>query len=119
MTHNLITRIVNKYDGQGIYINNNQLIYEIGHYLGGGVSGSVYSGISYNIQLNERNIAIKILNPIGYKLFPINQINKCEILKKGLNLNLEQIQGKSNLISDNVWWLYHTSTRQILAAYEV
>mmetsp|Transcript_23150 Transcript_23150/g.23801 ORF Transcript_23150/g.23801 Transcript_23150/m.23801 type:complete len:739 (-) Transcript_23150:467-2683(-) len=118
MSFNLIHRIVSKYDGQGIYLSNNQQIYELGNYLGGGASGSVYQASDITIPINEKQVAIKILNPVGFKLFPNNQINKCEVIRKGLPLTIEQHQGKNVMISDNIWWLYHTASRQILAAYE-
>ena len=82
-------RFISKYDGQGIYLNN-IIIYELSNYLGGGTSGSVYLGINNNLNsLNEKySVAIKILNPVGFKLFPINQINKCDIIRKGLSSSL-------------------------------
>ena len=43
-------------------------MYEIGNYLGGGVSGSVYQAT--DLSSNDKLVAIKILNPIGYKLSP-------------------------------------------------
>jgi hypothetical protein len=115
----LVHRQVDKYDGQSIWINDIE-VYELGNYLGGGASGSVYQATDLNHLLpTERQVAIKILNPVGFKLFPINQMNKCDVLRKGLPLSLEQHHGKSTMVEDNIWWLHHPSSRQILAAYEV
>ena len=116
--HCLVHRQVDKYDGQSIWINNRE-VYELGNYLGGGASGSVYQASDLNILPTERQVAIKILNPVGFKLFPVNQMNKCDVLRKGLPLSLEQHHGKATMMEDNIWWLYHPSSRQVLAAYEV
>jgi hypothetical protein len=116
--HFLVHRQVDKYDGQSIWINNTE-VYELGNYLGGGASGSVYQASDLNILPTERQVAIKILNPVGFKLFPINQMNKCDVLRKGLPLSLEQHHGKATMVEDNIWWLHHPSSRQVLAAYEV
>eukprot|EP00602_Paraphysomonas_sp_CaronLab_P000467 CAMPEP_0185017782 /NCGR_PEP_ID=MMETSP1103-20130426/674_1 /TAXON_ID=36769 /ORGANISM="Paraphysomonas bandaiensis, Strain Caron Lab Isolate" /LENGTH=630 /DNA_ID=CAMNT_0027547349 /DNA_START=21 /DNA_END=1910 /DNA_ORIENTATION=- len=113
----LVRRQVEKYDGQSIYINGNE-VYELGNYLGGGASGSVYQAVDLSCLPVERSVAIKILNPVGFKLLPSNQISKCTVLRKGMPLSLEQYQGKSIMLQDNIWWLYHSNSRQILAAYE-
>lgn len=112
-------RQVDKYDGQNIYIGS-KVVYELGNYLGGGASGSVYQALEIsNQQQNEKSVAIKILNPLGFKMLPYEQFkNKCTVLAKGLPLTNEQVHGKAPYTEDNVWWLVVTSTRQILAAYE-
>ena len=111
---NLIRRRVDKYDGQSILIAGEE-VYVLGNYLGGGASGSVYQGLD---TCNQRQVAIKILNPVGFKLLPSSQIGKCNTLRKGLPLTFEQCSGKAALLEDNIWWLYHPASRQILAAYE-
>jgi serine/threonine protein kinase len=111
---NLIQRRVDKYDGQSIFIDGEE-VYELGNYLGGGASGSVYQAID---SATERPVAIKILNPVGFKLLPSGQVGKCTTLSKGLPLSLEQCSGKHPYAVQNIWWLYHQQSRQILAAYE-
>lgn len=111
---NLIQRRVDKYDGQSIFIDGEE-VYELGNYLGGGASGSVYQAID---SATERPVAIKILNPVGFKLFPSGQLGKCTTLNKGHPLSLEQCSGKLPYNMENIWWLYHQPSRQILAAYE-
>jgi hypothetical protein len=79
----LIRRQVEKYDGQSIFIDG-QEIYELGNYLGGGASGSVYQANDLSTLPAERSVAIKILNPIGFKLIPGNQLSKCIVFRKGV-----------------------------------
>lgn len=114
---NLIRRQVDKYDGQSIFIGGLE-VYELGNYLGGGASGSVYQATDLSSMPSERQVAIKILNPVGFKLLPANQLCKCDVMRKGLPLTIEQHQGKNPMVADNVWWIYHSLSRQVLAAYE-
>lgn len=107
-------RQIDKYDGQSIYIGN-QIVYELENWLGAGASGSVHQAIDV---VTQRTVAIKILNPIGFKLHPIAQINQCIVVSKGQPLNKSQIAGHSPLFPENVWWLVSPSTKQIIAAYE-
>lgn len=89
--------------------------------MGGGASGSVYQAYDTSQQSmqNEKSVAIKILNPLGFKLLPYDQFkNKCTVLMKGQPLTSDQLHGKSPLSVDNVWWLIHQNSRQLLAAYE-
>jgi serine/threonine protein kinase len=111
-------RQVDKYDGQTIY-SNNKVVYELENWLGAGASGSVYQAVEVSTQ---KTVAIKILNPIGFKLLPISQINQCVVAKKGLPLTREQSIGKSPLTQDNIWWLIHStshsSLKHVISAYE-
>jgi len=119
-TNNITTRQIDKYDGQRLYIKN-EVIYELGNYLGGGAAGSVYQGIQIdksNINLYNKEIAIKILSPLGYKTHPTNILTKCSIVYKGNSLTNEQINNKSNITVDNIYWLYNHSIKQVIAAYE-
>ena len=76
-------RRVDKYDGQLIY-KDGQLIYDLGNYLGGGAAGSVYQGIGYP---NEKQVAVKVLKPIGFKLLPSAQLRSCTPILKGKSLS--------------------------------
>jgi serine/threonine protein kinase len=109
-------RQVDKYDGQNIF-QCGKIVYELGNYLGGGSSGSVYQAFdpSWN---SEKSVAIKILNPLGYKNLIIGNINQCSVAAKGFPLSSEQVSGKTIMTSQNVWWLLHPQTRQLFAAFE-
>jgi hypothetical protein len=74
-------------------------VYEISDYLGGGASGSVHQAldlVALGSSLGDDEgdnlpmVAIKILNPIGYKLLPGSQIKECIIFHKGaLDFSIE------------------------------
>lgn len=104
---------------------------ELGNYLGGGASGSVYQAqtalnensregnfSSRKSSNTEKSVAIKILNPLGYKNTVTGQINRCQIAVKGRPLTAEQMQGRALLKIDNVWWLIHPNSKILFAAYE-
>lgn len=107
-------RKIDKYDGQNIF-QANKIVYELGNYLGGGASGSVYQAVEV---ATERSVAVKILNPLGYKNTIVGQINKCAVAVKGQPLSAEQMHGKRAMQSENVWWLMHPQTKVLFAAYE-
>jgi serine/threonine protein kinase len=104
---------VDKYDGQCIYAGG-KVVYELGNYLGGGASGSVYQAFDPS----EKSVAIKILNPLGYKNLIFGQINQSTVLSKGVPWTVEQTQGKAPMTPENVWWLLHPTTKVIFAAFE-
>jgi serine/threonine protein kinase len=106
------------YLGQTIFVGN-QSIYELGNYLGGGASGSVYQALDVTgCSTNEKSVAIKILNPLGYKILPYGQLTKCIVASKGQPLSQKQIHGKVAMTIENVWWLVHPTSEQVFAAYE-
>jgi len=115
----LIQRQVDRYDGQSIYVKG-QVTFELGNYLGGGASGSVYQATDVSAPANSprATVAIKILNPVGFKLMASGQVSRCTVVHKGYPLTADQRQGQSPLVGDNVWWLQHPVTRQLFAAYE-
>ncbi|KAK1931190.1 putative CBL-interacting protein kinase 27 [Phytophthora citrophthora] len=138
---------VDHYDGQAIYCGN-ELIYELGGYLGGGAAGVVYEAFSTR---TKQHVAIKILNPVGYKLFPSTLLARCIVAVKGkpmvtLPSDETELGHDSGLKSDrrafaggnhrmrsnfgaprmateririeNVWWLIHPTSKQAIAAFE-
>lgn len=111
------TRRIDKYDGQTVSIDG-KAIFELGNYLGGGISGSVHSAIDLRVHPEEKSVAVKILNPVGFKLFPSAQLGKCRTLHKGSPITLDQYHGKTSISVENIWWIMHTVSRQIIAAFE-
>lgn len=113
----IINRQVDKYDGQRIFVQN-EVAYELSNYLGGGASGAVYQACDPNGNSNKE-LAIKILSPIGYKTWPVTVVtNKCVLAQKGMPLNQDQLSGKASLTEENVWWLYNISMKTVIGAYE-
>lgn len=141
--HKLETVQVDHYDGQAIY-SNNELIYELGGYLGGGAAGVVYEAYSTR---TKQHVAIKILNPVGYKLFPSSLLARCIVAIKGKPVrvvpqDVDTSDERDNRRADasrtyrvrstfgsprfkaeklgveNVWWLIHPTSKQAIAAFE-
>lgn len=67
---------------------------------------------------HELQVAIKILNPLGYKNTIINQLSHCKVAVKGRSLTQDQMSGRTQMNRDNLWWLIHPVTKQVFAAYE-
>ncbi|KAG7388744.1 hypothetical protein PHYBOEH_007697 [Phytophthora boehmeriae] len=122
---------VDHYDGQAIY-SDNELVYELGGYLGGGAAGVVYEAFSAR---TKQHVAIKILNPVGYKLFPSTLLARCIVAVKGKPLSVlpsassdltDAAVGRrfgspkscDRLRVENVWWLLHPTSKQAIAAFE-
>lgn len=82
------------------------------------MSGSVHSAIDLKVHPEEKVVAIKILNPVGFKLLQVGQLSKCRTLHKGCPITLDQFHGKVPMISDNIWWIMHPVSRQFVAAFE-
>jgi len=113
---NFTTRQIEKYTGETIVIQGRS-VYECCNWLGAGASGSVYHGIEVS---TGKGVAIKILNPIGYKLLPANKVSSCIVLARGqpLSINKEEKNNNFKITLDNVWWIFYEPTKQIIAAYE-
>jgi serine/threonine protein kinase len=57
-------------------------------------------------------VAIKILNPVGFKLLPPESLNKAVIVREGL-LPAVRPDGSYTLTEDHVWWLINPSSRNL------
>ncbi|CAN0366622.1 unnamed protein product, partial [Hapterophycus canaliculatus] len=77
----------------------------------------------------RQHLAVKVLNPIGYKLAPSGSLRFCEVVVKGQpygdpagGFNGSGGGGSANggagkMSEKHVWWLVNASTRQTIAAY--
>lgn len=107
---------VSKFDGQSIWVAGaDEPVYELGNFLGGGSAGSVYE--AYHLQTG-RAVAIKIINPVGYRLMPNSALHQCVVAIKGAALTAEIKEGSAPLTEKHVWWLVNPNTRAVIAAYE-
>ena len=71
-----------KFDGQTISSLSGDPLYELTNYLGGGVAGVVYEANASNID-GDSDIAVKVLNPLGFKLHPSNFMRSCVVAHEG------------------------------------
>ena len=95
-------------------MDRSTVLYEVGHYLGGGAAGQVYECEHVKSRAHR---ALKILNPIGYKLLSPPLLRRCTIMTKGMLVSDSMEKQKDSLSIDHVWWVFNMSTKQYLAAY--
>ncbi|GAB5034099.1 camk camkl protein kinase [Nannochloropsis oceanica] len=105
-------RKVDRYDGQVIWMEGKPC-FEMGNYLGGGAAGVVYEAEDIRADPITPHVAIKILNPVGFKLMPNGPLQRCLVAVKGAGVRRGQ-----PLREEHVWWLIHPHTKQVVAAYE-
>ena len=105
-------RKVDRYDGQVIWIDG-EAGFEMGNYLGGGAAGVVYEAEDIRADPILPHVAIKILNPVGFKLMPSGPLQRCLVAVKGAGVRRGQ-----PLREEHVWWLVHPHSKQVVAAYE-
>lgn len=124
----VIIREVTRYDGQNIWLEDGEVAFELGSYLGGGAAGVVYEAL--NLVTGE-NVAVKILNPIGFKLTPSGALQRYLVAVQGEALEVNSPQHSESaqrghrrqqhppiqLEQRHIWWLIHPSTREVIAAF--
>ncbi|CAH0492094.1 unnamed protein product [Peronospora farinosa] len=100
------------YDGQYITLSScpSTCAFTMGNYLGGGIAGVVYEAFD---QRFKRPVAVKILNPVGYKLTSPGTLRRAEIIKKGVPV-LGNVRG---MTLDNVYWVHLPRRRELLPCY--
>ncbi len=109
-------RKVDRYDGQVVWVEG-EAAYEMGNYLGGGSSGVVYEAVDLRADPTTRSVAIKQLNPVGFKLLSGGTAGRCLVAVKGASL-AGMARGQP-MREEHVWWLVHPNNpSQVVAAYE-
>ena len=126
MVNDCVTQ-VHSFDGQTIWSDKNTALYEVGNFLGGGAAGmllivlfrwwyhelrSITTFFLFHLHLgtvyeaehvkSRDNFAVKILNPLGYKLLSPTLLRRCTVVSKGKAV-YERPDEK--ISEDNVWWL--------------
>lgn len=71
---------------------------------------------SENVQ-SKSHFALKILNPLGYKLLSPALLRRCTILTKGKLVSDSMERNISAFSIEHVWWLINPSNKQYMAAY--
>ena len=102
------------FDGQSVWTDRNTTIYEVGNFLGGGAAGTVYE---CEHMKTKDHFALKILNPLGYKLISPVLLKRCAVVSKGKIVSDAIERSKNGLSVDHVWWLINGSTKQYHCAY--
>lgn len=109
-------------------------VYDMGNFLGSGAAGTVYEAQERS---SQECVAIKIVNPIGYKLASSQLIQRCQLLHKvreivhrsllsvrhhrpsrqGLPLSPDVAAGRAPFTAEHVCWLYDANARQLVTAF--
>ena len=110
---------VDRYDGQLVWVNG-EAHYDLGNYLGGGAAGVVYEAANLKATSPtvggdgpNKNVAVKILNPVGFKLMPNGPLQRCFVARRGSRL----VSGASMGL-EHVWWVVHPNSRAVIAAHQ-
>eukprot|EP00981_Chlorochromonas_danica_P007087 scaffold1551_cov164-Ochromonas_danica.AAC.15 len=103
---------INSFDGQSIWLDHKTELFEVGNFLGGGAAGNVYE--CEHVGSRER-YALKVLNPLGFKITASSMLQKFMVVTKGQVFNDDD---KSSVVGkEHVWWLMNAITKQYLACY--
>ena len=106
---------VSSFDGQTVFASGQKPLFHVGIFLGGGAAGNVYE---CEHTKSHDHFALKILNPIGYKLLSPLVLRKCSIVSKGDAYNdVSPETEKVPLGKNHVWWLINGGTKQFCASY--
>lgn len=105
---------IHSFDGQVVWLDANTELYEVGNYLGGGAAGTVYECE----QITSHNrYALKILNPLGFKISSSTLLRRCSIVLKGKLFPDIDYSIDLHLTKDHIWWLLNSTTKQYLGCY--
>lgn len=121
---NVSPAMVSSYDGQYLCVSGGgdtssntgtstargDVRYCMGNYLGGGIAGVVYEAFD---RRHARHVAIKILNPVGYKLCAPAALRRAEVVKSGTPV-LGSVRG---MTLENVYWVSVPNRRDLVACY--
>ncbi|CAK4687274.1 hypothetical protein LEN26_000161 [Aphanomyces euteiches] len=110
--------MVDLYDGQSIIVAQQDKL-RLGNYLGSGIAGVVYE--AFETQKN-RNVAVKILNPVGYKLFSPQALAKCEIVRAGSIYKRSTCPSRGSstcpVQKEHIWWLLHPNQQELIPCFK-
>jgi len=77
---------------------------------GGG--GGVYTN-GAEVDLLDESVAIKILNPVGFRLISQSACATAIILQKGQELDVQVKEGRKPMTEKHVWWLVNPNSRNL------
>ena len=105
--------VVFGFDGQTVWKTPGNALLEVGNFLGGGAAGTVYE---CEHAVTHEHFALKILNPLGFRLVAPALLRKCVVVHKG-EVYGDGEKDKEALRKECVWWLMDGGTKQYVAAY--
>ncbi|KAL3930865.1 MAG: hypothetical protein SGARI_004357 [Bacillariaceae sp.] len=66
-----------------------------------------------NKGLPDESVAIKILNPVGYRILPPEGLKDCVVVKKGEVMDTDVRKGVAPMQEKHVWWLVNPNSRNL------
>ncbi|OQR94151.1 serine/threonine protein kinase [Achlya hypogyna] len=103
--------MVTSYDGQYIYAGHQEKL-RLGNYLGSGIAGVVYEAFEPQ---KQRHVAVKILNPVGYKLFSPLALARCDVVHAGLPYTPTPApSSRLHIHKEHIWWLLHPNQHELI-----
>mmetsp|Transcript_817 Transcript_817/g.1515 ORF Transcript_817/g.1515 Transcript_817/m.1515 type:complete len:700 (+) Transcript_817:226-2325(+) len=77
-------------------------------------SRSIYASKAASIaELTDETVAIKILNPVGFRIMPVEQTRSSVVVRRGQLLSKDVIQGRRPFEERHVWWLVNPNSRNL------
>ena len=63
--------------------------------------------------LPDESVAIKILNPVGYRIMQADALKDCVVVKKGEPMDNDVKKGSKPMQEKHVWWLVNPNSRNL------
>jgi hypothetical protein len=63
--------------------------------------------------LPDESVAIKILNPVGYRILQADGLKDCVVVKKGAPMDNDVKKGLKPMEEKHVWWLVNPNSRNL------
>lgn len=109
-----------KYDGQHIWCTKrSKPDYILGNYLGGGVAGVVYEAErrveqqSQSQSQSSEQVAVKILNPVSFRLAPPSSLIEVVIVREGIISSDDVLRRRKPMTEKHVWWVVNPNSRNL------
>jgi len=61
----------------------------------------------------DETVAIKILNPVGFRLLSSSSCATATIVKEGVPMDAEVLDGSKPMLEEHVWWLVNPSSKNL------
>jgi hypothetical protein len=71
------------------------------------------SDASFTNDFMEETVAIKILNPVGFRTLAVEVTDTAVVAREGAPLSADFISGKTPMEEKHVWWLINPSSRNL------
>jgi hypothetical protein len=63
--------------------------------------------------LSDETVAVKILNPVGFRLLPAEGLKGAVVVKEGVTMDAEVKKGVKPMEEKHVWWLVNPNSRNL------